>query len=71
MVIQPVMKLCILPILLLLSTSHAQAAEYYRCTNPNGATVFSQQPCGPDASAAIIDLALEALSNNWKIIAVT
>jgi len=49
MVIQPVMKFCILPILLLLSASHAQAAEYYRCTNPNGATVFSQEPCGPDA----------------------
>lgn len=34
---------------LLLFFASVQATEVYRCTQPNGATSFSQQPCGPDA----------------------
>jgi hypothetical protein len=39
-----------------LSLVHSVGAEQvYRCTNLQGVTVFSQQPCGPDARLETID----------------
>ncbi len=33
----------------LLALPPAQAVDYYRCTQANGTTVFSESPCGPNA----------------------
>jgi hypothetical protein len=49
------MRLLILFLLLLLGLQSAYAAQYYRCTNASGNTLFSQEPCGPDAVIETVD----------------
>ena len=36
--------------LLTLAIAPLQAAQFYRCTDKQGNTLFSQQPCGPNAA---------------------